>query len=451
VTSAVVSPYMLIPAVVLTFISWPFRTVYLRTGRDLKRLDAISRSPVYSQMSTTVEGLTTIRAFGLQEKFERQHLNYMHDSVATKFISVLAQRAIAFVFDLIALLYICSISIILIVVPEGIPGGNAGLLLSSALLLIGMFQYGVRQTAEFETQMVSVERVLEYGRVEVEPPLESNGILTDDLKEKWPKNGVVEFKDISLSYGEKSVLRGVNFRIEAGQKVGVVGRTGAGKSSLITVLFRLAKSTGQLFIDDLDCSMLGLHELRRRISIIPQDPVLFSGTIRRNLDPFNEYTDKELWHCLQASNLDKAVMDMSGSLEAAVTEGGANLSVGQRQLLCLARALLKKNRILVLDEATANVDLETDQLIQATIRKQLRECTVITVAHRLNTVIDMDKILVLDAGCVVEYDEPHQLLQKPDGMFSQMVQQTGRKMESLLKQSAESFHRKRRIRGQELD
>lgn len=229
-------------------------------------------------------------------------------------------------------------------------------------------------------------------------------------------------------------------------QVGIVGRTGAGKSSLISVLFRLIEPHGEVVIDNIDTQIVGLHELRSKISIIPQDPILFSGTIRQNLDPFSKYADYQLWNCLKDANLAAAVKIMPGGLDASVSEGGSNLSVGQRQLLCLARALLKRNKILVLDEATANVDLETDALIQEAIRTKFNDCTVLTVAHRLNTIIDMDRVLVLDAGKVVEYDEPFILLtEKPNGYFTGMIKETGEQMSQLLLSSARKAFQSRHI------
>lgn len=303
-----------------------------------------------------------------------------------------------------------------------------------------MFQGAVRQTAEFENQMVSVERVIEYGKLEHESALTSDGHDPD----KWPSGGELEYNHVSLLYPktQSTVLSEINFKIGSGEKIGIVGRTGAGKSSLITVLFRLVEPVGVIRIDGLDTKTLGLHELRGKISIIPQDPVLFSGTIRRNLDPFREYDDEQLWMALEEANLKQLVTGLDGKLDGVVMEGGSNLSVGQRQLLCLARALLKKNKILVLDEATANVDHETDELIQKTIKTKFTNCTVLTIAHRLNTIIDMDKVMVLDAGRLVEYDEPYNLL-KAEGFFYRMVQQTGKQYSKILFKLAETAHYER--------
>ena len=217
---------------------------------------------------------------------------------------------------------------------------------------------------------------------------------------------------MELRYGaeEKDVLRRVTFSTEPGEKVGVVGRTGAGKSTLVAALFRLAEPRGSIVIDGVEATKLGLRDLRAKISIIPQDPLVFSGSLRRNLDPFSEHDDAELWTVLQEVHLATAVRDLKGGLATEMREGGSNLSVGQRQLLCLARAVLRKNRILVMDEATANVDPRTDALIQEQIRDKFRECTVLTVAHRLETVMDYDRILVMADGQVAEFGRPYELL-----------------------------------------
>ncbi|NWR88374.1 MRP4 protein, partial [Furnarius figulus] len=276
----------------------------------------------------------------------------------------------------------------------------------------------------FRTVMISVERVMEYTELEKEAPWETN----KHPPPEWPNQGMIAFENVNFTYSLDGplVLRHLSVLIKPREKVGIVGRTGAGKSSLIAALFRLAEPEGRIWIDKYLTSELGLHDLRKKISIIPQEPVLFTGTMRKNLDPFNEYTDEELWNALEEVQLKEVVEDLPNKMETQLAESGSNFSVGQRQLVCLARAVLKKNRILIIDEATANVDPRTDEFIQKTIRETFAHCTVLTIAHRLNTIIDSDRIMVLDAGRLKEYGEPYILLQEHDSLFYKMVQQVGK-------------------------
>lgn len=320
-------------------------------------------------------------------------------------------------------------------------GGNVGLAITQSIGLTGMFQWGMRQSTELENQMTSVERVLEYTNLDQEKNLETPP--EKKPRSTWPENGEIRFINLYLRYSpsDPPVLKSLNFTIKPKEKVGIVGRTGAGKSSLIAALFQLTETEGAILIDGVDTKDLGLHDLRSKISIIPQEPVLFSGTMRKNLDPFDEYTDEVLWKALQDVELKEVVQDLVAGLESKVSEGGSNFSVGQRQLVCLARAIIRNNKILVLDEATANVDPQTDGLIQTTIRKKFAECTVLTIAHRLHTVMDSDKVLVMDAGRMVEFDQPFQLLQNKQGVFYGMVQQTGKAMADALYRVAEQVRK----------
>uniref|UniRef100_A0A8C4IMQ3 ATP binding cassette subfamily C member 4 (PEL blood group) n=1 Tax=Dicentrarchus labrax TaxID=13489 RepID=A0A8C4IMQ3_DICLA len=385
--AAIIIPWILIPVVPLLAVFLFLRCYFLQTSRDIKRLESTTRSPVFSHLSSSLQGLSTIRAFKVQQRFQQLFDEYQ---------------------DL----------------HSGLEPGAVGLALSYAVTLTGMFQWGVRQSAEIENMMTSVERVVEYAELESEAPWETDRRPPHD----WPKTGSITFDRVNFSYSasEPLVLKNLTVVFTSREKVGIVGRTGAGKSSLISALFRLAEPEGRIRIDGFLTSEIGLHTLRQRMSIIPQDPVLFTGTVRKNLDPFRQHTDEDLWNALQEVQMKAVVEDLPNKLETLLTESGSNFSVGQRQLVCLARAILRKNRILIIDEATANVDPRTDSLIQQTIRDKFQECTVLTIAHRLNTIIDCDRILVLAAGRIQEYDQPYVLLQNQDGLFYQMVQQTGR-------------------------
>ena len=323
-----------------------------------------------------------------------------------------------------------------------IAGGTAGLIISSSLMIAGSMQYGVRQSAEFESQMISVERIVEYQDLEQESSPKSMKMPKPDAN--WPTKGEIIFDKMSLAYDleEKPVLRNLECKIKGGEKIGIVGRTGAGKSSMIAALFRLTEPTGSIRIDGIDTQSVVLDDLRKKISIIPQDPVVFSGTVRYNLDPFSEYPDNELWSTLDKVQLRSQIDNLSGKLDAHIADGGSNLSVGQRQLICLARAILRRNRILVLDEATANVDHQTDNLIQKTIRSEFKSCTVLTIAHRLNTIIDCDRVLVLDAGQIVDFDTPYQLLNERS-LFYELCHKTGHSMFDHLYQMAKLVHNKK--------
>ena len=446
----IVNYYLIIPTVLLGLLCLPIREYYVRTGRDLHRLDSIARSPVYHYLTETFDGLITVRAFKLESKCEEQYIRYLRDSVACRFLVFYAIRVLGVSLDLCSNVYILCVCLVLIESPKGaIPGGDAGLILSQSLLLIGLFQYCVRMTSELENQMTCTERILEYGNLESEAELRIPGKVED---KEWPKNGNIVMKGVNVRYSADSepVLRDLNLKIKAGEKVGIVGRTGAGKSSLISVIFRLVEPEGTIMIDGVDIKSLGLHELRQKVSIIPQDPSLFSWTVRENLDPFKEYNDHKMWQALAEAHLFSTIRSMGG-LDARVSEGGANLSLGQRQLLCMARALLKKNKILVMDEATANVDQETDDLIHMTIKTTFTDCTVLTVAHRLNTIIDMDKVLVLDKGRIVEFEEPYILLRNDSGTFYSMVKQTGPQFEKMLHELAEQSHEKRLLNNEDGD
>ncbi|XP_017068567.1 probable multidrug resistance-associated protein lethal(2)03659 [Drosophila eugracilis] len=439
---AIVNPLFLIPTVVLGIIFYQLRTFYLKTSRDVKRMEAITRSPVYSHLAASLTGLSTIRAFGAQRVLEAEFDNYqdMHSSAFYMFIST--SRAFGYWLDCFCVVYIAIITLSFFIFPPA-NGGDVGLAITQAMGMTGMVQWGMRQSAELENTMTAVERVVEYEDIEPEGELEAP--VDKKPPKTWPEQGKIVFDELSLRYTpdpkSENVLKSLSFVIKPREKVGIVGRTGAGKSSLINALFRLSYNDGSVIIDKRDTSEMGLHDLRSKISIIPQEPVLFSGTMRYNLDPFDEYSDEKLWHSLEAVKLKDVVADLPSGLQSKITEGGTNFSVGQRQLVCLARAILRENRILVMDEATANVDPQTDGLIQTTIRNKFKECTVLTIAHRLHTIMDSDKVLVMDAGRAVEFGTPYELLTLAESkVFHGMVKQTGHATyESLLKIAQKAF------------
>uniref|UniRef100_A0A8D3B236 Multidrug resistance-associated protein 4 n=1 Tax=Scophthalmus maximus TaxID=52904 RepID=A0A8D3B236_SCOMX len=422
--AAVIMPWIIIPIVPLLVVFLFLRCYFLQTSRDIKRLESTTRSPVFSHLSSSLQGLSTIRAFKVQQRFQQMFDKYQDLHSEAWFLFLTTSRWFAVRLDGICSVFVTITAFGCIYLRDGLEPGAVGLALSYAVTLTGMFQWGVRQSAEIENMMTSVERVVEYAELESEAPWETDKQPPQD----WPKNGSITFDRVNFSYSasEPLVLKNLSVVFTSREKVGIVGRTGAGKSSLISALFRLAEPEGRIIIDDFLTSSLGLHTLRQRMSIIPQDPVLFTGTMRKNLDPFRQHTDEDLWNALQEVQMKAVVEELPNKLETVLTESGSNFSVGQRQLVCLARAILRKNRILIIDEATANVDPRTDGLIQQTIRDKFQECTVLTIAHRLNTIIDCDRILVLDAGRIRECDEPYVLLQNQDGIFYQMVQQTGR-------------------------
>ncbi|XP_075708502.1 ATP-binding cassette sub-family C member 4 isoform X1 [Rhinoderma darwinii] len=433
-----VIPWILIPLLPLVIVFYFLRRYFLETSRDIKRLESTTRSPVFSHLSSSLQGLWTIRAFKAEERFQDIFDAQQDLHSEAWFLFLTTSRWLAVRLDAICALFVIAIAFGSLILSKTLDAGQVGLALSYAITIMGSFQWGVRQSAEVENLMISVERVMEYTQLEKEAEWESKKRPPPE----WPSKGMIAFENVNFSYSLDGplVLRHLTALIRPKEKVGIVGRTGAGKSSLISALFRLAEPEGKIWIDKLLTSSLGLHDLRKRMSIIPQEPVLFTGTMRKNLDPFDEHTDDELWDVLEEVQLKEAIEELPGKLETQLAESGSNFSVGQRQLVCLARAILRKNRILIIDEATANVDPRTDELIQKTIREKFADCTVMTIAHRLNTIIDSDKIMVLDSGRVKEYDEPFNLLQNKESLFYNMVQQVGKSEASSLTETARQVY-----------
>ncbi|XP_022822041.1 multidrug resistance-associated protein 4-like isoform X2 [Spodoptera litura] len=428
--------WTLLPTTIILLLFYTILQIYLKSAQGIKRLEGTTRSPVFSHMSATLNGISTIRSAGAEQRLIKEFDRFQDIHTSTWSSYLASGVTLGFWLDFICVIYLTIVIVAFLVIDsKTIFSGNVGLAISQTLILTGMLQFGVRQTAEVISQMTSVERILQYTHIEREPKWDKG---EKETPKGWPSRGRIQFKSCYMKYTPEDlpVLKNLNLVIESGWKVGIVGRTGAGKSSLISSLFRLAIVEGEVLIDDVDTAYLALQELRSKISIIPQEPVLFSATVRYNLDPFNNYDDDQLWQALEAVDLKAAVP----SLDFKVSEGGSNFSLGQRQLVCLARAILRANRILVLDEATANVDPKTDEFIQRTIRTRFADCTVLTVAHRLNTIMDSDRVMVMDSGRLVEFDHPYLLLNNPEGHFTKMVKETSEKMSAQLYQIAKDTY-----------
>ncbi|KAF8638952.1 hypothetical protein AX16_010426 [Volvariella volvacea WC 439] len=401
---------------------------YLATSRELKRLDAVSRSPIFAWFSESLAGLSTIRAFHQQSVFihanncrvDRNQMCYLPSIAVNRWLSVRLEFVGAMIIFIVSMLALSTL------VTSGVDAGLVGLVLSYALNTTSSLNWVVRSASEVEQNIVSVERILHQTEVAPEAPLELEEQRPPSL---WPSQGKVEFQDYSAKYRQELdlVLRNVSFVINPGEKVGICGRTGAGKSSLLLALFRIIEPTsGRIIIDSVNIMNIGLHDLRSAISIVPQSPDMFEGTLRENIDPVGVYPDDAIWQALDQVHLKTFVQGLSEGLDYHVHEGGSSLSAGQRQLLCFARALLRKCKILVLDEATSAVDLDTDQAIQEIIRgPAFGNMTILTIAHRLNTIIDYDRILVMSIGKVVEFDRPHILLDKKETLFYTLAQEAG--------------------------
>ncbi|KAK6367899.1 ATP-binding cassette glutathione S-conjugate transporter ycf1 [Exophiala oligosperma] len=422
------TPIFLVLAVPLGAVYIIYQRYYLRTSRELKRLDSVSRSPIYAHFQESLGGVSTIRAYRQSKRFIQENEWRMDANLRAYFPSISANRWLAVRLEFIGSIIILAaavFAIISVTTGSGLTAGMVGLAMSYALQITQSLNWIVRQTVEVETNIVSVERVLEYAELPSEAP---DVMFKSRPSIGWPAHGQITFKDYTTRYREglDPVLKNINLSIQAREKVGVVGRTGAGKSSLTLALFRIIEPTsGHISIDGLNTSTIGLLDLRRRLAIIPQDAALFEGTIRDNLDPRHVHDDTELWSVLDHARLKDYVSDLPGQLDATIHEGGSNLSHGQRQLVSLARALLTPSNILVLDEATAGVDVTTDALLQKTLRSTIFDNrTVITIAHRINTIIDSDKVVVLEQGRVVEFDTPKELIKKR-GLFYDLVREAG--------------------------
>ncbi|CAI4226268.1 unnamed protein product [Auanema sp. JU1783] len=432
-----INPIVFLPTLPLLILFVFLRIVYLSTSRDVKRLEATTRSPLYSHISAVMHGLVTVRAFSKQNQAMLRYHEVQNINSSGFGLTVSTSRWFAVCTDWLVAFFVTAVSFFCIYTHTVMTSGEVALMLVYAVQLTGFFSWIMRQSAELQNGMVSVERVVNY--TQLEPELTSDKTVPDE----WPTAGHLQMNNVYLKYDETSdyVLKRISLDIKPKEKIGIVGRTGAGKSSLLRALFRLTvPCEGNILIDTIDCANVPLQRLRKSISIIPQEPVLFIGSLRRNLDPFDEYSDEAVWDALEQVELKSVVVELQGGLQASMQEGGVNFSVGQRQLICLARALLRHARILVIDEATANVDPQTDALIQKTIRMRFADSTVLTIAHRLNTIMDSTRVLVLKDGEVAEIATAHELLQKPESLLSSLVEETGSANAALLRKIAKQAY-----------
>lgn len=410
------------PLLVLFLFSASF---YRSSAREVKRHEAVLRSVVFARFSEAVNGIATIRAYGLQDQFATSIRAAIDDMDSAYYLTFSNQRWLSVRLDIIGNLLVFVVGILVVTSRFSVSPATGGLVLAYILSIVQMIQFVVRQLAEVENNMNSTERLHHYGtQLEEEPPLHQA-----QVPDEWPQRGEIVFENVQMRYrdGLPLVLKGLDMHVGGGERIGVVGRTGAGKSSIMSTLFRLIEiSAGRISIDGVDISTVGLADLRSRLSIIPQDPTLFRGTVRSNLDPFGRYTDHQLWSALQQADLvgaDQAMEDRTAetrvTLDSAVEEEGLNFSLGQRQLMALARALVRGSQIIVCDEATSSVDMQTDEKIQRTIVNGFRGKTLLCIAHRLKTIINYDRICVMDQGRIAELDTPLKLYEQ-GGIFRSM-------------------------------
>lgn len=445
----VITPDFLFFAFIIGLLYYIVGILYITLSRELKRFESITKSPIHQHFAESLSGVATIRAYGVEARFMKHNLNAIDTNNKPFFYLWVANRWLAFRIDAVGSLVMFFSGVFVLFSSGKIDAGMAGLSLSYAIAFSECALWIVRLYSNVEMNMNSVERLQEYLKIEQEPPYE---IPETEPPASWPEKGEISVKNISLRYAKElpRVINDVSFEVKANQKVGIVGRTGAGKSTIITAFFRfLDPEEGNITIDGIDIGKIGLRNLRQAITIIPQDPTLFSGTIRSNLDPFGLYSDEAIFEALRRTNLISKSTEEDGenqnkfkNLDSPITEGGGNLSQGERQLVCLSRSLLKNPKVMMLDEATSSIDYKSDSIIQKTIREEFSNSTILTIAHRLRTIIDYDMILVLDHGKVVEYDNPYVLIADKNSLFYSMCENSG-ELEALIKLAKEAFIEKK--------
>ncbi|KAI7827693.1 hypothetical protein BC939DRAFT_87437 [Gamsiella multidivaricata] len=425
----VIVPWSAVAVVVLLVLVWVLIRFSSYTDEQLRSMEAMTKGPIFAHMAATLDGLFSIRIYGAEMRFDAFNLSKIDDNHKAFFAVMQVRSWLALYLDIVSSIFVLVTAMLVVYFSQdgSLDASQVGLAITNALQLLIFVQWSVRMSAEVKGTKESVCQLELYGmNIPAEAP---DHIPETQPPIDWPSQGEIEFKKVVLRYQNYgvAVLKKVSFIVQPGQKIGVVGKMGSGKTTLLISLLRVVEAAeGKILIDNVDVREIGLHDLRSKIAIIPQEPVLFVGTIRSNLDPFHRRTDQEIWAALDAVHLSENIkQNMPLKLETPIIENGRNFSLGQRQLFCIARAILFQSRILVLDEATSAVDLQTDLLIQETIKKNFANCTILMIAHRLNTIIECDKILVMEDGRVVEFEHPTKLIENKDGYFHSLVSQSG--------------------------
>ncbi|KAK7315190.1 hypothetical protein VNO77_33725 [Canavalia gladiata] len=420
----VVTWQVLVVAVPMVYVAIRLQRYYFATAKEVMRMNGTTKSFVANHVAETIAGVVTIRAFEEEDRFFEKNLDLIDINASPFFHNFASNEWLIQRLEVVGAVLLASAALCMILLPPGtFTSGFIGMALSYGLSLNAQLVFSIQSQCTLANYIISVERLKQYMHI----PSEAQEVIEGNRPPlSWPIAGKVELNDLQIRYRPDGplVLHGITCTFKAGHKIGIVGRTGSGKSTLIGALFRLVEPEGgKIIVDGIDISSIGLHDLRSRFGIIPQDPTLFNGTVRYNLDPLSQHSDQEIWEVLGKCQLREVVQKKEKGLNSSVVEDGSNWSMGQRQLFCLGRALLRKSRILVLDEATASIDNSTDLILQKTIRTEFADCTVITVAHRIPTVMDCTMVLAISDGKLEEYDKPMCLMKREGSLFRQLVKE----------------------------